>query len=234
MNDTEETPEAKQQPARRSSKRFLALVEVLLVFASLVGLCFAVAEQSEAYGVRQKRKSLEKKVGVLRITDPTKYYVVLIDDLRENEFRWRVYIPECDDFQAKLTKSERGNSSSLHGNERALRATNAVVILTLVPSEDGEHVGFHFRIIYHDAHYAQQSAGAIRCNDPEIVRCVRMGDRTNWQVTGQDGPEQFELEKFIWLLKVKGATQPESSGSAKRSIVEFGVGSKSLAMDDNP
>ncbi len=205
-----------------------------LVVLTVVGGYMAVTSQLEASRLRQKRLRLESKVGVFAVPDPKKYYVALLDSEDENEFRWRVYIPETKDYNSKLVKRESSGSSTITGAEQQMKATEGLFILTLLPEESTKSV----TISYRERHDNFSGGGSTRIRDAKFFQRVQQKDRSAWRIVGMHGPEQFDIDQFIWLLRIRepnGSTEANNSSNAASSpTLAYGLGSDPASEEGEP
>lgn len=202
-----------------------------LVGLTVVGGYLAVTSQLKAYQLRQKRQQLESKVGVFTVPDPKKYYVALLDSEDENEFRWRVYIPETKDFNVRLVSSEISGSSTISGAEKTMKPTEGLFILNLVPEESAKSV----TISYRERYGTFSGGGSTRIKDPAFFHRVLRKDRSAWRIVGSNGPEQFDIDKFIWLLSFREPNNSSETNVTGNEIrLAYGLGSDPASEEGEP
>ncbi len=177
------------------------IVDGTLLLAAIMGACFAWPIQSEAGRLHAKRLELQRRVGEMPISDPTKYHVLLLKSKHPTEFRWRIYVPAKTD--ARLLTETRSSTGSSSGTSNfsgsADPAMEGLVTAIFLPSQWRSNIGIrvHTRSLH--------SSGSIGMNliDETIAEMVSAQATSSWRIAGASGVESFSIEESVCLLEIE-------------------------------
>lgn len=204
------------KPKRRLG---IGLVESLLLILSVVGGVLAFKSQSLASQYRSKRLALEAEIGELKIDDPSKYYVQLLKSDDPFELRWRIYIPQGNDFVSYAFGRDPTGGSFRSGGSGSRQPGEGIYTIRMTPSPSGPNVSILSRMSI------QRSSSSISSNthNATVHDQLMKSDMSTWEITGKDGVESFEADEFRWLLRVR--TDFNASTNRYDGFLGYGIGS---------
>ncbi len=195
---------------------------------TVVGVAYAWPILSEAGQLHAKRLDLQRRVGEMSISDPTKFHVLLLKSENPLEFRWRIYIPaKTDATLSTESRSSTGSSSSTSSfSGSSDPARECLITATILPVEGNSNMEIRIRT------KSENSRGnaTTYLSDEVIQRMVNTNDTSSWQVAGKDGVEAISIDEMVLLLAIEPPGQvaaPKQSGK-----IRIGLGTQAAIAKD--
>ncbi len=195
------------------------MLESLLLILAVVGGFLAFRSQSLASQYRSKRLALESEIGELKIEDPTKYYVQLLKSDDPLELRWRIYIPNVNDFRSYAIGRDPTSGSFNSGGGGFSQSGEAIYTVRMTPSPSGPNISILSRMSMH------RSSSIISSNthNATVHNQLMKLDMSTWEIAGKDGVESFDADEFRWLLRVQ--TDFNANTNRYDGFLGYGIGS---------
>lgn len=206
------------------------IVDGALLIIVITGAWYAWPVQREAGRLHTKRLELQRRVGEMPISDPTKYHVLLLKSDNPLEFRWRIYVPKgVGTTLATESKHSNGSSSGMssftHSSEPA---GESLVTATILPKDESGNMQVKIRT----TNLHTRGTGTQYLRDETIQRMASEKDISTWQIAGRNGVEVRSLDDLVSLLAIEG---PEDDDTKRVSVLKIRLATQeALNKSQNP
>lgn len=196
----------------------IGIIELALFILTVVGAVMAVQSQILATKYRERRKALEAEVGEMRITDAGKFHVQLLKSKDPMQLRWRIYVPNTQDFATYVTGHDSDSSFSSGGGSTS--EGEGIYTVHFNPSTTSNEVSIYSRWRIKGS----SSSTLSNFRNATFHQQLTNNDLTAWQIVGKIGVEVFDADQFKWLLSAQSDFDPKTQ--KWQAAINLGIGSQ--------
>ena len=199
----------KRLPKKSYLQTFL---RVMLCIAALVGIWCSIGASRQVATLQVELERFTKAVGYMPIKDPTKVYVLALPGESEHVWRFRVYLPPNYDAHEAYRYGQISGSTSRHRSASGGASSTGVVP---EPVEYFVTIAFLKEKDHWELHTSTRNSRGCGGLGQEFEKLIETPNALDIEVAGADGPEQFDTDEPICLIRMRDRQPVKNQGADK-------------------